>query len=310
MKKNKVFKKLSALLLCLCMTAVFALPTFAFSNFSKVKKDDAYVIGRTTSYVNPDTGLTADGGKNNPMGTLMANTLVDKKLMTETVNGKTYITFSMAGMSFAKDFSVRIVDKDGNFRDAEHKVTYSDSKSLGTQHFRIEIKPTDKYINPGLFINVMGKRMQFFIIPDFSSAVPGCGPFVSEFYSGKYEQESQKDISGFVNLIPGAPKPGDVAEPVTEKATEPASVPAVSEQAETSAPQTETAVPETTTTTVPEITIPAVQTEEETSSEEATEATEEKNGLSGWIIAAVVAAVVIIAAIIISIVLYKRKHFI
>lgn len=224
-------KKIATLVLAIATICLMAIPSFAINgiNDAKFKEKDCWVISRKASYVNPDTGLTVDGGDDTLMGMAMSNSLVDKKMLLEHANGKYYITFSMVGMSFSKDFKVEIIGKDGKIRTAKHAITYTNKQSLGTQHFRVEVRKDDKYISPSLFVLPMGRRVQFFLIPELASARNGCGPFVSEFYSGRYERETQKDMSGFIDNIPqnsNVQKPVDPGQPtemttVTEKTTKP-----------------------------------------------------------------------------------------
>ena len=211
-------KKIVALVLAIATICLMAIPSFAISGINNFKENDCWKIGRTASYVNPDTGLTADGGDNSPIGMAMSNNLVDKRMMLEhTPDGKYYITFSMVGMTFSKDLRVYRIDANGKQIPVQHAVTYTSMQSLGTQHMRIEVKPTDKYISVRLFVIAMGRDVQFYITPELGNAQKGCGPFVSEFYPGRYEQETQKDMSGFIDLIPtkpGGDKPGDAGQQI------------------------------------------------------------------------------------------------
>lgn len=315
-------KKIAALALAIATICLMAIPSFAINGINSFKDNDCWKIGRTASYVNPDTGLTADGGDNSPIGMAMSNNLVDKRMMLEhTPDGKYYITFSMVGMTFSKDLRVYRIDANGKQIAAKHAVTYTSNQSLGTQHMRIEVKPTDKYISVRLFVMAMGRDVQFYITPELGNAQKGCGPFVSEFYPGRYEQETQNDMSGFIDLIPtkpGGEKPGESGQqgamttvprqpvkPVAPKPQKPIPAPTQTSQQEIST-QSETTTLEQTETLLDEITDTELATDEleETTIEVKDEGM--STGAKAGIIIGVIAAVAIIGGVI-YVIINKKK---
>ena len=61
--------------------------------------DGAYIVGRTVSYTNPQTGETVDGGSNIALGESMANSIVENTVLVEKSGGKTYVTMGLGMMS-------------------------------------------------------------------------------------------------------------------------------------------------------------------------------------------------------------------
>ena len=58
-----------------------------------------YLISRSTSYVNPLTGKTEDGGENIALGDSMVGNIVEGQLLLEQTGGKYYITVGL-GLAF------------------------------------------------------------------------------------------------------------------------------------------------------------------------------------------------------------------
>lgn len=144
-------------------------------------EDGAYTIDRRTSYVNPDTGNTMDGGTNIALGESMCASIVDEKLLVEQINGKTYVTIGLGLMSNIEDVHIQVQDESGTYREAEITKTGSCQRDGDTcNHYRFEVSSADRYISPIIYVTPMGRNVQFFIIPNSDSAQPGTGSFVSE----------------------------------------------------------------------------------------------------------------------------------
>lgn len=162
-------------------------------------EDGAYTVGRTTSYVNPDTGETIDGGTNIALGDSMCASIVEETALVEQSNGKTYVTLDLGLMSNISDVRIQLMDADGNFRDAELTQTGSCERDGDTcNHYRFEMKEDDKYISPILYVTPMGRDVQFFVTLDLDSAQPGTGNFVSEMLSTETEGASGASVTSWV----------------------------------------------------------------------------------------------------------------
>lgn len=165
-------------------------------------EDGAYTVGRTTSYVNPDTGETVDGGTNIALGDSMCASIVEETALVEQSNGKTYVTLGLGLMSNISEVRIQLMGADGNFRDAELTQTGSCERDGDTcNHYRFEMTGNDKYISPIIYVTPMGRDVQFFVTLDLDSAQPGTGNFVSEMLTA--EQEGTSGPSATVWVIGG-----------------------------------------------------------------------------------------------------------
>lgn len=163
-----------------CLAAFIILAT-AFPAYANELKDGAYTVGRETSYVNPETGETEDGGTNIALGDSMCASIVDDQLLVEQTDGKTYITIGIGLMSNIEDVRIRVKDSSGKYRDAEITKTGSCQRDNDTcNHYRFEVYSADEYISPIIYVTPMGRDVQFFVVPDISSAQEGTGNFLSE----------------------------------------------------------------------------------------------------------------------------------
>lgn len=179
----------------LILTAAFALLIAAASVTTYAMDDGAYTAGRTTSYANPDTGETIDGGTNIALGDSMCESMIDTEVLIEQVGDKRYVTFGLGLMSNISNVAFQAVGEDGTLRDVKYASTGSCERMDDIcEHFRVELKPTDKYISPIVFVDPMGRDVQFFIIPDFDNAVPGTGSgmFVSEMLDTAKEEPAEE----------------------------------------------------------------------------------------------------------------------
>lgn len=161
--------------------AVLLLSLSTLNIFAAAMADGAYTIGRQTSYVNPETGNTVDGGTNIALGDSMCEGIVEECLLVEQTNGKTYITIGIGLMSNIEKVRIQIRDQNGTYHDAKLTMTGSCQRNGDTcNHYRFEAYSADGYISPILYVTPMGRDVQFFVMPDISSAKSGTGSFVSE----------------------------------------------------------------------------------------------------------------------------------
>ncbi len=151
-----------------------SIPAFAL-------EDGAYTISRQTSYVNPDTGETEDGGTNIALGDSMCASIVEDQLLVEKSGGKTYITIGLGLASNISNVRILVQDESGEYRDVEITKTGSCERDGDTcNHYRFEVTSEDNKISPIIYVTPMGRDVQFFVIPDTSTAQAGTGNFVSE----------------------------------------------------------------------------------------------------------------------------------
>ena len=267
------------------MIAAISIPVYAV-------EDGAYTVGRTTSYANPQTGETVDGGTNIALGDSMCASIVEQTALVEQYQGKTYVTLGIGLMSNISNVRIQIQGTDGSYREVGLTQTGSCSRDGDTcNHYRFEVDSADNYISPVLYVTPMGRDVQFFVKLDMGSAAAGTGNFVSEMIpaaaevtaeetadTGAATQDAAVEVTAEQQTADADSVEATETEEVTEEATE-----AVTEEA------TEELVAETEMTEETESVFP-----EET--EEATEQKEETNGKKKSSAPGIIAIIVVVIA--------------
>lgn len=148
---------------------------------TKAMEKGAFVAEVETSYANPDTGLTVDGGTNIALGDSMCASIMEDQVLIEQTEDKMYVTAGLGLMSNVSDVSMKVMNADGEFRDVELTLTGSCERDGDTcNHYRFEMNPEDKYFSPVIFVTPMGRSVQFFVKINYDSAQQGTGNFTSE----------------------------------------------------------------------------------------------------------------------------------
>lgn len=167
-------------------------PTFALD-------DGAYLIGCSTSYVNPLTNETEDGGTNIALGDSMVSSIVEKQLLLEQVNGKIYITVGLGLSSQVSNVRFKTMNSSGKMSSVKATVTGSSSANGDTvTHYRIQVSSLSNYISPIMYVGAMGRDVQFFIKLNSGSISSGTGVYTSEMVkttSPKQEETSKKETT-------------------------------------------------------------------------------------------------------------------
>lgn len=167
-------KKLVLVLVTVFTMVIIPKPAFALD-------DGAYLIGRSTSYVNPLTGQTEDGGTNITLGDSMVSSIVESNLLLEQAGGKYYITIGLGLASNVSNVRFKVMNSSGAFSDVIATKTGSSSANGDTvNHYRIQVSSLDVYISPIMYVNPMGRDVQFFIKLNLASATPGTGVYTSQ----------------------------------------------------------------------------------------------------------------------------------
>ncbi|SHH88395.1 Iron Transport-associated domain-containing protein [Sporobacter termitidis DSM 10068] len=168
-------KQLGAFALCLFAAAVlFALPASALDA-------GAYTAPCGTYYLNPDTGVTDDGGtKNAAIGEGMCRSAVYKDALIEVENGSTYLTIRMQLMSNIKDikFSVQKTAGDPGSYQAVSYSTMQEDSSSDTADMRFKVPKATAYIRCDMYVIPMGRAVVFYMQVNSGSASKGGGDFV------------------------------------------------------------------------------------------------------------------------------------
>lgn len=161
---NKSRSRVLSLVLALLMVVVCALPAFAAAS---TLKPGVYTASRTTSYADPETGKTVDGGTDIALGDTMCENILDKKLLVEYDGDKTYITFGLGMMSYIKKDSVAVSVQQKNGKYKEVPLTYT-GKSISpldgddVYHYRFEVPSVNSRFRPKFYVEPMSRDVIFF----------------------------------------------------------------------------------------------------------------------------------------------------
>lgn len=167
-------KKILQINILLMMLFMFMTPVHALS-------DGAYLVSRSTSYTNPLTGQTEDGGENIALGESMVSNIVESQLLVEQTNGKYYITVGLGLASNVSNVRFKVMNSSGSMSSVSATKTGSSSANGDTvNHYRLQVNSLDLYISPIMYVNPMGRDVQFFIKPNISSAIAGTGIYSSQ----------------------------------------------------------------------------------------------------------------------------------
>ena len=93
-------KKILQINIILMMLFMFISPVSALN-------DGAYLVSRSTSYTNPLTGKTEDGGENIALGESMVSNIVESQLLVEQINGKYYITVGLGQLLMSAMYDLK-----------------------------------------------------------------------------------------------------------------------------------------------------------------------------------------------------------
>lgn len=167
-------KKILQINIILMMLFMFISPVSALN-------DGAYLVSRSTSYTNPLTGKTEDGGENIALGESMVGNIVESKLLVEQTNGKYYITVGLGLASNVSNVRFKVMTSGGSMSSVSATKTGSSSANGDTvNHYRLQVSSLDLYISPIMYVTPMGRDVQFFIKPNISSAIAGTGIYNSQ----------------------------------------------------------------------------------------------------------------------------------
>lgn len=162
--------------------------------------DGAYLIGRSTSYVNPLTGATEDGGTNITLGESMVSSIVEGQLLVEQTNGKIYVTIGLGLASNVSNVRIKTMNSSGAFSNVSATITGSSSANGDTvNHYRIQMNSLNDYISPILYVEPMGRDVQFFIKLNQSSITSGTGVYISQMVPSGSSSNNNNSTSSTIN---------------------------------------------------------------------------------------------------------------
>ncbi len=171
-------KKIVLTLITILTLVITIKPAFALD-------DGAYLVGRSTSYVNPHTGSPEDGGTNIALGESMCSNIISSQLLLEQTGGKYYLTFEINLADNISSYSFKIINSSGSFRNAS--ASELSTSTSNAKRFRIQVNSPSEYISPIIYVVPMGRNVQFFFQADVNSATPGTGMYESQMVSGNFK---------------------------------------------------------------------------------------------------------------------------
>ena len=180
-------KKILQINIILMMLFMFISPVSALN-------DGTYLVSRSTSYTNPLTGKTEDGGENIALGESMVSNIVESQLLVEQINGKYYITVGLGLASNVSNVRFKVMTSSGSMSSVSATKTGSSSANGDTvNHYRLQVSSLELYISPIMYVNPMGRDVQFFIKPNISSAIAGTGIYNSQMIPQNTETSTSQN---------------------------------------------------------------------------------------------------------------------
>ncbi|MDR1205832.1 MAG: hypothetical protein LBL26_10200 [Peptococcaceae bacterium] len=177
---------------------VFAAAAFCFFGFAPVfaVSDGVYLTVTNTYYLNPDTGVTDDGGsKNAALGEGMCRSVVYGKALAEIDGGKVYATVRLQLMSNMRDFRLFVQDAPGGgYTKVTPRVTAEDA-GADTADYRFELPSVGAYISWEMYVIPMGRDVKFYMNLS-ESLTEGSGDFVVSVKPKTGDGESQAAEAG------------------------------------------------------------------------------------------------------------------
>jgi len=145
-------------------------------------EDGAYIVNRTTSYNNPDTGLTARGETSNATGDGMSARILADEVLVEQSNGRTFVTIGMGMESSINSVTMQIQEQPGGpFLIVPHTITGTSVLNDDTcVHYRFEVTSPELIIAPRFIVEGMGMELEFYVTLHMNSLRPGTSIFLSE----------------------------------------------------------------------------------------------------------------------------------
>jgi hypothetical protein len=176
-KNPKPYSRAAARLTASLLALSFML-TAALYAAAADEPDGAYTTATNTYYLNPDTGVTDDGGtKNAALGEGMCRSVVYDTALVELTGGKIYLTVRLQLMSNMKDFRLFVQDEPkGGYTKVTPRVMAEDA-GADTADYRFEIPSVTAYMSWEMYVIPMGRDVKFYMnVSDTLS--PGSGDFI------------------------------------------------------------------------------------------------------------------------------------
>lgn len=171
-----------------------------------------YTVPLVISYANPETGEIADGGSNEALGNSMCESVMQDDALIEYNGEKTYVTLGFGLASNVSSIRVQVQTAAGVNEYTEIELTQTGTcERDGDEciHYRFEMADPTLLISPILYVDPMGRDVQFFIRLDLELAAEGTGNYLSEMMT---EEESEPEAEEAAVEEPDAGEDQDITE--------------------------------------------------------------------------------------------------
>jgi hypothetical protein len=227
-------------LLVICAALSLGAVAFALEN-------GQYAVSNNTYYVNPDTGVSEDGGDTSIGEGMARNAVKDVTLYEKSAAGQ-FVTLRLGQSSYIKDIRIQV---DG--RAAAHEVT-GKNESENTIDLRFPVNSDNPLIQPSFFVGPMNRDVTFYVKINAASAKSDAASLAKFGIEVKEEQETPIETPAAVEPVqketeaaPITPKPSTTPtaeETATPVAAKPEETPAAERNDTAAAEPEETAAEE------------------------------------------------------------------
>ncbi len=180
-------------LLALCLSALML---FSIGITGLAIENGTYEMNTVTSYLNPDTGKTDDGGTGNiELGEGMCRSAVyEKAVVTSDENG-TVITMRMLLYSNLSNIRIAVQEAPkGDYKDVKYAIV-KESADGGSADLRFSLPSPDSLIRVQMYVGPMGRDVCFYWHCDTATAKPSGGS-LGEQTTGNENKSLFIDIDG------------------------------------------------------------------------------------------------------------------
>lgn len=172
-----------------------------------------YTASTTTNYLNPDTGVTEDGGTQNvELGEGMCRSAVDKTALIEVdADGNVYVTVRMLLYSNLSKIKFYTQAKSGGSYSAASASITAENAANDSADFRFKVPKAGCNVKTTMYVAPMGRDVTFFWNVNSGTAKAGSGDFVVNI-----------DLNAKPKAEEPAPAPAKAATPAKSEAAQPA----------------------------------------------------------------------------------------
>lgn len=144
------------------MIAVLCVFTLMIPSFSFGLEKGTYSVKNETSYKNPKTGKTEDGGTQIALGEGMCRSLIGEYFLLDIKSEKQkYMTIRVGLQQYASDLKVYVKNSKGEYKEVKLKEKASDKKN-NTKDYKFPISSDYPELKIKAYIEPMERDVVFF----------------------------------------------------------------------------------------------------------------------------------------------------